>query len=197
MVNYLIKCNCHILYLYNLQISSLNMKKIIIIGTLHAGLTPKNELKEVLEKYNPNQLLIEIAEEDIKNREFYSYPLEMVFAYDWANKNKVKVNGFDLKIDVLRKGMKEEDNQKVIEEQKKLMNNFSWKDMNKAENLKKLDTDSAKNLVDSKKEEKREFEMLKNIKNSMIDNGKILIITGCGHLDFFEKHIINAVFPFR
>jgi len=173
------------------------MKKIIIIGTLHAGLTPKNELKEVLEKYNPNQLLIEIAEEDIKNREFYSYPLEMVFAYDWANKNKVKVNGFDLKIDVLRKGMKEEDNQKVIEEQKKLMNNFSWKDMNKAENLKKLDTDSAKNLVDSKKEEKREFEMLKNIKNSMIDNGKILIITGCGHLDFFEKHIINAVFPFR
>ena len=69
--------------------------------------------------------------------------------------------------------------------------------MNKAENLKKLDTDSAKNLVDSKKEEKREFEMLKNIKNSMIDNGKILIITGCGHLDFFEKHIINAVFPFR
>ncbi len=197
MVNYLIRCNCHRLYLYNLQISSLNMKKIIIIGTLHAGLTPKNELKEVLEKYNPNQLLIEIAEEDIKNREFYSYPLEMVFAYDWANKNKVKVNGFDLKIDVLRKGMKEEDNQKVIEEQKKLMNNFSWKDMNKAENLKKLDTDSAKNLVDSKKEEKREFEMLKNIKNSMIDNGKILIITGCGHLDFFEKHIINAVFPFR
>ena len=173
------------------------MRKIIIIGTLHAGLTPENELKEVLEKYNPNQLLIEIAEEDIKNREFYSYPLEMVFAYDWANKNKVKVNGFDLKIDVLRKGMKEEDNQKVIEEQKKLMNNFSWKDMNKAENLKKLDTDSAKNLVDSKKEEKREFEMLKNIKNSMIDNGKILIITGCGHLDFFEKHIINAVFPFR
>ncbi len=173
------------------------MKKIIILGTLHAGLTPEDELKEVLEEYNPHQLLIEIAEEDIKNGKFDSYPPEMVFAYNWAKKNKVKVNGFDSKIDVLRKGMTEEDNQKLIEKQKKLMNIFTWKDMNKTENLKKLDADSAKNLIDQKKEEKREFEMLKNIKNSMIENGKILIITGCGHLDFFEKYISNAIFPFR
>lgn len=173
------------------------MRKIIIIGTLHSGLTPEDELKEVLERYNPDQLLIEIAEEDIKNGKFDFYPPEMIFAYNWAKKNKVKVNGFDSKMDVLRKGMTEEDNQKVIEEQKKVMNNFTWKDMNKTETLKKLDTDSAKNLIDHKKEEKREFELLKNIKDSMIENGKILIITGCGHLDFFEEDIRNAFFPFR
>lgn len=173
------------------------MKKIIIIGTLHAGLTPENELKEILEKSNPDQLLVEIAKEDIKKGKLGFYPPEMVISYTWAKKNRIKVNGFDSKIDVLMKGISEEDNQRVIEEQKKLMGNFTWKDMNKTENFKKLNTDSAKKLVDPEKEEKREFEMLKDIKNSMLGTGTILIVTGCGHLNFFEKHIKNAIFPFR
>ncbi len=175
------------------------MRKIIIIGTLHAGLTPENELKEVLEKYSPDQLLVEIVEEDVKKEKFDSYPPEMIFVYKWAKKNKIKVNGFDSKIDVFSKGMAEEDNEKVIQEQKILMNNLNlkWKDMNKAENLKKLDTDSAKKLVDPEKEAKRESEMLKNIKKSMIRGGTIVIITGCGHLEFLERHIKDAIFPFR
>lgn len=173
------------------------MRKIIVIGTLHAGLTPENELKEILVKYHPEQLLVEIAQTDIKNGKFDAYPPEMIFAYHWAKKKKIKVSGFDSKIDSLRKGMTEEDNMGVIEEQKKLMENLTWKDMNRAKHLKKLDTASAQNLVDLDKEEKREFEMLINIKKAMIDQGTTIIVTGCGHLDFFKKHMKSAIFPLR
>ena len=45
------------------------MRKIIIIGTIHSGFTPNKELEEVLEKYHPKQLFVEIAEEDVtKNK---------------------------------------------------------------------------------------------------------------------------------
>ena len=183
--------------IYKSKISFSNMRKIIIIGTLHAGLTPENELQEVIEKFNPDQLLVEIAEEDIKNGKIDSYSPEMIFAYNWAKKCGIKVNGFDSKINVLKEGMTEKDNQLVIEEQKRIIKNFNWKDMNKLTNLRKLDTDSAKELTDPKKEAKRESELLENIKNAMISDGSIMIITGSGHLGFLGKHIKDAFFPFR
>ncbi|MFH1972091.1 MAG: hypothetical protein ABIJ18_01295 [archaeon] len=173
------------------------MRKIIIIGTLHAGLTSKNELQKILEKINPDQLLVEIAEEDIKNGKFDLYPPEMIFAYKWGKKRRINVNGFDSKINVIRKGLTEEDNQQVIKEQKKLMQNLNWKDMNKSKNLKKIKTNSSKKLIDPIKEAKRESELLKNIKKTMIPDGIITIITGCGHLDFFSKHIKGAILPLR
>ena len=40
-------------------------RKIIVIGTLHAGITPNNELKAVIESFKPDQLLVEIANDDI------------------------------------------------------------------------------------------------------------------------------------
>jgi len=173
------------------------MRKIIIIGTLHSGSTPEDELEKVLQEYDADQIFVEISEEDIGNRELKDYPKEMVFAFNWAEKKGVKVNGYDPKTDIFRKGMTELDNKKVIEEQEGLMEEFNWKDMNKVVNLRKLDTEAGKNLVDPDKAEEREFEMLGNIEREMIHKGVILILTGCGHLDFFEKHIKGAIFPFR
>lgn len=77
------------------------------------------------------------------------------------------------------------------------MENLTWKDMNKSNNLKTLNTDSAKKLVAPEKEAKRESEMLENIKKAMIHNGTILIITGCGHLDFLRRHVKDALSPFK
>ena len=176
------------------------MRKIIIVGTLHAGLTPEDELKEVLEKFNPDQVLVEIIQKDIDNKKFDSYPSEMIFAYKWANNKGIKVRGFDYKINVLKEKMTEEDNKKVIEEQKELIKKtgkFDWKDMNKEENLKLLKIESAERLVDPKKEKKREIEMLENINKVMISKGVVVIITGVGHLGFFRKNIKDALFPFR
>ncbi|MEK6842233.1 MAG: hypothetical protein AABX84_00295, partial [Nanoarchaeota archaeon] len=63
------------------------MRKIYIIGTIH-GMTPNNELKSILKKINPNQILVEITEKYLKNKKFKNYPKEMVYAYSWGIKNK-------------------------------------------------------------------------------------------------------------
>lgn len=173
------------------------MEKVIIIGTLHAGSTPNKELKKVLERYKPDKILVEIAQIDIKNKKIKTYPTEMQFTYNWAKKVKIKVNGFDSKINVFAKGKTEKDNQKAIREQEKILRKFTWKDMNKEKNLKLIDTPSAVALVDKKKAKKRETEMLNNIKKEILPEGKTVIVTGAGHLSFFEKRIKNAIFPFR
>ena len=50
-------------------------------------------------------------------------------------------------------------------------------------------------FVDINKLNKRQSEMLDNINKSMIGEGNILIITGCGHLEFFRKNLKSALFP--
>lgn len=92
--------------------------------------------------------------------------------------------------------MNDVDNLKAIKDSKLLLNNLSWKEMNREQNLKILETIN-KRLVDPIKEQKRNFQMIKNIKKKMIQNGKILIVTGCGNLKYFEKHIKEAIYPFR
>ena len=39
--------------------------------------------------------------------------------------------------------------------------------------------------------------MLDNIKKLAIKEGKILIVTGAYHLDFFEQSLKEATFPYR
>lgn len=172
-------------------------RKIIVIGTLHAGITPNNELKEIIESFEPNQLLIEIANDDIVKNDINSYPPEMIFAFEWAKNNNVKVAGFDSKINVFREGVMPKDNQAIIEKQKKLIKNLSWKDFNKIENEKLLDIDGLDELIDQDKEKVRESEMLKNIETNIAESGTIVIITGTAHLNFFEQNIKDAIFPFR
>lgn len=171
------------------------MKKIIIIGTLHAGITPNEELGLVFEKYKPDQILVEMLNDDIANNNIDDYPPEMVFALSWAKMNDIDVAGFDSDIDVFQDGVADTDNQKLIDQQKKLITK-SWTEYNRAENLKLLDIENM-NIVDDNKEQEREAEMLNNINAVIADNGTILIVTGCGHLDFFEKNIDKALFPFR
>jgi pheromone shutdown protein TraB len=172
-------------------------RKIIVIGTLHAGITPNNELREAIESFRPDQLFVEIANDDIDKNNLNSYPSEMIFALNWAKSNIVKVVGFDSKINVFRKGIMSEDNQAMIEKQKKLIKNLSWKDFNKIKNEKLLEVDGLDELIDQEKDAIREHEMLKNIQTNIIESGTVVIITGVAHLNFFEQNIKNAIFPFR
>lgn len=170
------------------------MRKIIIIGTLHAGLTPNRELEKIFIKYKPTQILVEIAASDLENQQINQYPPEMIFTYQWAIKNNVKVNGFDSKINTLRKGVTEKDDQKLLTEQKKIISKYSWQEFNQIEKEKLIDIG---NITDPEKESERENEMLNNINQAIIKEGVILIITGCGHLNFFEQNMPNAILPFR
>jgi hypothetical protein len=173
------------------------MLKIIIIGTLHADLTPVKELESEFIKYKPDQILVEIAEGEIKNENILKYPPEMIFTYNWAKKNKIKVNGFDAKINIFKSGITDADNLKLLKKQKKLLKNYSWKDLNKKENDELLNINDLNKIIDRKKEREREIKMLSNIRKLIIKNGAVLVVTGSAHLNFFEKHFKKAIFPYR
>ena len=171
------------------------MREIFIIGTIHdKNLMNIKELTEILEKIEPDQLLIEIEEEDLNHESFYykPYPNEMVCAYYWAKDNKIKVNGFDYDICVLKNISKRKLDKVLININKKIKG-FDWKEFNKKENRRFFHEDDEKS-IDKKKWIKREKIMLTNIYNKMVKNGKIVILTGVGHLDFFEKNIKGAKF---
>ena len=172
------------------------MRTIIIIGTLHEGLTPVDELQEILEDIHPDQLLVEITKEDLQDERFGKYPKEMVYAHKWAKKNNIQVNGFDSPIDVMKHNITKEDEKHAVSEIYKLLKDHTWKDMNKKE-YQDIESRLIEELVDPLKHKKRQQEMLQNIKRSMLSQGKILILTGAGHLEFFEEHLPEATFPFR
>ena len=142
------------------------MRTIIIVGTLHEGLTPTDELQEILEDIDPDQLLVEIAKEDLQNEILGKYPEEMVYAYKWAKKNNVQVNGFDSSINILKRGTTKEDEERVVKGVKKLLKGYTWKDMNKGE-CQKMIGQLIVGLIDPLKRKKRQQEMLQNIKKSM------------------------------
>jgi hypothetical protein len=175
------------------------MRKITIIGTIHGGFTPNEELKDVLEKYRPHQLFVEIAEEDVAKNKLKDYPPEMVFAMNWAKENKIKVNCFDITENSLKKGVTKKEIKNLNKDADELIkrNKFTWMDLNEEGKQKIFDTPAYLNAVDWKKEKARELKMLANIKKAMRKSGTIVIVTGAGHLKFFEKHLKGAEFPFR
>ena len=172
------------------------MNRTLIIGTLHAGWTPVGGLQKELEKLKPDQLLVEICAQDIRDNKIDQYPPEMIFAYHWAKKNQIPVDGYDSKINVFREGVGEKENQAVIKKQKEQFSHLSWKDANKPENRRLFINEDYHRLVDPEKEKKREQEMLSNINERQIDQGTVVILTGCGHLDFFKKKLPGAKLPF-
>lgn len=171
--------------------------ELIFIGTLH-GATSKKELEEVLEKYSPTQLLVEIEQEDIENNNLKKYPEEMIFAKEWAERNNILILGFDSGIKTTKEDFSEKDNKLLINKQLSLAEEkgLNWKDFNKEENLKLLE-DIGSDAIVKEHDEKRNGEMLTNINNLTISEKKIVILTGSSHLKFFEKHFPNAKFPFR
>jgi len=181
------------------------MKTITLVGTLHGGLTPKNELEEVLEGLKPDQLFVELTPNELKEIEnTKSIRDEMIFALRWAKKNGIKVDIFDRNEGELKKGAtgKEPAFLKLLEEGDRIIKKYSWKELNKEEPwktqpLKGIEDKINEMVVDAKKAREREEEMIKNIKEKMISSGKIVILTGAGHLTFFEKRIPNAVCLFR
>jgi len=173
------------------------MNQIFIIGTLHAGWTPEDELQEELEKIKPDQLLVEICDQDLRDNKLDDYPPEMIFAYQWAKKNNVSVAGYDSKIKVFKEGVSDQDNQDLIEKQKQRLGYLSWKDANKPENCDLFDDEDCQKLVDPEKDKLREQEMLDNINKEIADQGRIVTLTSCGHLGFFKDNFSEAKFPLK
>lgn len=177
------------------------MRKVFIIGTLHLGFTPKDELREVLEELRLTQLFVELPPEDSEKREVAEkHSDEMAFAYRWAKENNVLVVSYDIGGGNLEKEGAEEDKEYIqlskeeLEEAKKI----SWRERNKKNAYKGSAWEKIKEkFIDQKKWDAREKQMLENIRQNLADEGTVVILTGAGHLDFFEENLSEAEFLFR
>ena len=179
------------------------MKKIIIIGTLHGGWTPKNELEEVLKSLNPDKVLVELSREELLRSREDSIRDEMFVAYDWATENGKQVDVFDIENNTLKEGVtgKEPEFAELQIKAQELLKQYSWKDLNKVEpwnnsEVTHLDNALMEKYFDAEKNKERDFILLQNIKNKLID-GVNVIFTGMAHLTFFKEQLPEAKLLFR
>jgi pheromone shutdown protein TraB len=180
------------------------MNRIIIIGTFHLGLTPKNDLLKILEDIKPDQLLVEFPQEESARVHASQHSDEMDFAVTWAATKTIPVDYFDADVSILRNGISEEnpEYQQLVNEQVEEIKAFSWQTLNKKEpwqegRLASIERTLFRKFFDPQKWTDREEQMLENIKKIKSTQGTVLILTGAGHLDFFERELSEAEFPFR
>lgn len=179
------------------RMTNFYMKKLIIIGTLHGGLTPSEELIAEIERHRPDRVLVEIAKDDIKNVTLAKYPPEMIAAYEWARAKGIDVHGYDTGLSTFRDGAGEAENNALIKKQDERLGSLTWKDLNRKEHDTLLNVDELDKVVDHNKEAEREQAMLVNINRLILAEGTTVIITGTGHLPLFEKNLKEALFPLR
>jgi hypothetical protein len=169
-------------------------RELILIGTMH-NMFPKckKEFGDLLVKINPDQILVEIDEKDINSKKYKDYPKEMLFAYRWALKNKKKVNFFDIDLDLWKKDISQKDENKIQKEWFKKYGKKDWKFFNKSTEKVREKYWTIDVLLDKKKMNFRQNRMLKNIKKMSARRGRILILTGAYHLDFFKNKLKDAI----
>lgn len=175
------------------------MQNIFIIGTIH-GYTPYEELEQVLEPLSLSQLFIELPPDAEKNiQSGKDIRNEMWHIYLWAKQKNIPTMCFDVYMPLFREGKSPQSPEfaELIQEQKDIIAQYSWKEFNQEDVSNKLSTELEKSLFDPEKAQRREEKMLTTIQEYIDPQGNIGIITGTAHLPFFEKHFDGAHFPIR
>ena len=111
-------------------------KQLFFVGTVHS-FTKNKELASLISKINPDKILVEIKQSDLKRRKITSYPPEMQFVYAFARKKKIPVAGFDVPavlFDIKRK----KEIAKLVESQIKIVRKYSWKKFNEKKSAQKI-----------------------------------------------------------
>lgn len=173
------------------------MQELIFIGTLHGGLTPSGELTAMLKELQPNQILVEIDQDDLESDTLKAYPQEMVAVSRWARGQGIPATGFEAKMNVKKSGVTDADEERLWQEQGDIIRRHDWKDFNKKENDGILDTESWSSIVDQKKWDDREAQMRENILKGAKKEGRTVVVTGSGHIPFFVEAFPHARFPLR
>ncbi len=180
------------------------MKETIIIGTLHGGSTPKDELLKILNTVNPDNVLVELSLEELNDRpRTDSIRDEMFAAYDWAVEHHKDVDVFDIEDDILKEGItgSEPDFVELELKVKDLLKDYSWKELNRKEpwnipEVVRLEDSIVEKYFDPEKMKARDFQLLRNITDKLKD-GVNIVITGAGHLTFLKQHMPTATLPLR
>jgi len=171
------------------------MLKIIFIGVLHCGFTPLKELEQLILSYKPNQLFVEIKQEDIDSNNIENYPPEMIFASRLAIQKQIHLKGFDSNINITTSNSTKEQEETIIKKQEEIIQKYDWKNFNKEKYDQLLKVEGWDGLIDEHKWLAREEEMENNIKKILPQEGTVLVITGAGHISFFKKVFPKASFP--
>ena len=176
-------------------------RKIYVIGTVH-NMMPRRrqELQAILEEINPDQILVEIVDEDLLSGNLGKYPKEMVYAYRWGISHQKKVRGFDAPIDVVKKSISPEELKNAENEAFGIFeeSGLTWKDLNRVDHRHVEEFERLQQrVIDYAKLKARYDEMLENVGRAMIKRGIVLILTGAGNLELFEGNMKEAIFPLR
>ena len=176
------------------------MKKVIIIGTIHLGWTPGDELKAEIAKYNPDKLFIELTDSEVEG---VSIRDEMFIALDWARENIVPYAFFDSDFGSLKDGITGKEPEFMAQELrvKEMLKEHNWKSLNNRgpwndPEIKKAEDEIIAKYFDLEKKRRREEVMTQNIMSELVE-GTNVVITGAGHITHFLADIPNAVAPFR
>jgi hypothetical protein len=87
--------------LYQPKIQDYENKEIYILGTIHSSHFNKNynysmkHIKSVIDTVNPDIILIEIRQEILNKYNVLDGPIEMIFAWCYANEKNIEVKGID------------------------------------------------------------------------------------------------------
>lgn len=171
------------------------MRNIFLLGTVPCMMPEKAfELRLLLKVMNPDQIFVEVTDNDIHVSKALETD-EMMFIAEWGKQNNKKVVGHCFVSDCTL--LLDEDRKRLLtEEFSNLIAVNNWKAFNK------LDTEVfhqfynlCSMMVDMNKVEEKQKKMLENIERRMVPNGKILVVTEALNLKFFEQNLKNAVIP--
>ncbi len=153
----------------------------------------EKELESILESLDPNSVFVEISPEDLRSNKIEGYPLEMIFALKWGQRNSKSVFGFDCSIETKSEKIDEETRKNLISQYLDYRKGRSWRDLN--------DPRVARNGIsmtlathDPDKLSQRRSCMKQNILRTL-PSGKTLVLTGGFHSEYFRGEFGNANFP--
>lgn len=173
------------------------MRNVFLLGTVPCMMPEKAfELNLLLKVMNPDQIFVEVTDNDLINSEGYMND-EMLFIVEWAKENGKKlawhcfVSDCSLLLDENRKKM-------LTEEFSHLIAGNNWKVFNKIDSeTYELFYNLCSMMVDMNKIEEKQRKMLETIEKKIINHGKVLVVTEALNLKFFETNLKNAVIPLR
>jgi len=172
------------------------MKQVIIIGTVHMGFTPVEELIVEVSTHRPDRVFVEVDEAGNGAK-------EMQGLYSWLVSGQVAYVCFDYLLTTNK--YDNQPSQTAINQFTKDMRDklgvYNWKELNKPEiwmncGAERLNQDFVDKYYDTEKERKREERLVSNIEEQLID-GVNVVVTGAGHVDYFLENISNSSAPLR
>lgn len=181
------------------------MKQIILIGTLHLGLTPKKDLIAEISKHKPDKLLIELTEEEVVAGANESNRDEMFVALNYAVANHISYELYDVDFSTLLSGItgSEPDFVELHEEIEKCIRGkgLDWKQTNQPGSIidveiNKIDRKIVDRFFDKDKIKKRNQLLAKNIEGNLIE-GNNVVVTGSGHIDHLLRDLPGSIAPLR